>query len=74
MNMEKAQNTESMEKANDPSIYKSIVVGLIICMVGTFGRFLHDSFMVSLITWIILFIGSFICCKAVFRILDSSKK
>lgn len=76
MNMEniKAKNTESMEKANDPAIYKTIVIGLIFCMVGTFGRFLHDSFMVSLITWIILFIGTFICCKAVFQILNASKK
>lgn len=73
MENNKVQNSESIQKANDPAIYKTIVIGLILCMIGTFGRFAYDSFAVSLITWIILFIGAIICCKAVFKILDSSK-
>lgn len=65
----KTQNSDSIKKANDPAIYKSIVIGLIICMIGTFGRFAYDSTVVSIIAWVFLLIGTWICCKAVFKIL-----
>lgn len=64
-------NTKSMENANQPSIYKLMIVGVVICMVGVYLRFAFDSNMLSLVSWIILFLGSFICCKAVFKILGS---
>ena len=64
-------NTESMKRANDNSIYKLLVVGIIVTMIGVFLRFAGDSSMLSIICWVILFVGAFICCKAVFKILES---
>lgn len=62
-------NTESMKTANQTSIYTLMVVGIIVTMVGVFLRFAFDSSTLSLISWIILFLGAIICCKAVFKIL-----
>ena len=62
-------NTESMKKANETSIYQLLVVGIVVSMVGVLLRFAFDSGMLSLISWIILFVGAFICCKGVFKIL-----
>lgn len=62
-------NTESMKKANQTSIYQLIVVGLVVSLLGVYLRFAFDSAILSLVSWIILFIGAFICCKAVFKIL-----
>jgi len=64
-------NTESMKRANDESIYKLLVVGVVVTMIGVFLRFAYDSNILSIICWAILFLGAFICCKAVFKILGS---
>jgi hypothetical protein len=40
-------------------------------MVGVFLRFAFDSAILSIVSWAILLIGAFICCKAVFKILDA---
>ncbi|MBY0543333.1 MAG: hypothetical protein K2P75_08005 [Sphingobacteriaceae bacterium] len=65
------QRDQSMQTANQTSIYKLILVGVVVSMIGVFLRFAFDSTMLSIASWVILFIGAFICCKAVFKILDA---
>lgn len=62
-------NTKSMQNANETSIYTQIVIGVIVSIVGVYLRFAMDSTTLSLISWIILFIGAIISIRAVFRIL-----
>ena len=62
-------NTKSMQNANETSIYTQIVIGVIVSIVGVYLRFAMDSTMLSLISWIILFIGAIISIRAVFKIL-----
>lgn len=64
-------STKSMQNANDVSIYKTLLLGIILAAVGVFLRFAHDSMAFSLISWVILFVGAALCFKAVFRILGS---
>jgi divalent metal cation (Fe/Co/Zn/Cd) transporter len=65
------EREKSMEAANQSPIYMLIMVGVVVSMVGVFLRFAFDSTILSIVSWVILFIGSFICCKAVFKILDA---
>ena len=65
------EREKSMEAANQSPIYMLMMVGVVVSMVGVFLRFAFDSTMLSIVSWVILFIGSFICCKAVFKILDA---
>lgn len=65
-------NTKSMQNANDTSIYIQIIIGVLVAIVGVYLRFAFDSMILSLISWIILFIGAIISIRAVFRILGSS--
>ncbi|SMC70117.1 hypothetical protein [Pedobacter nyackensis] len=62
-------NTESMKRANELSIYKLMVVGILITMLGVYLRFAGDSMTLSVVSWAILFLGSIIACKGVFKIL-----
>jgi len=64
-------NTKSMQNANQTSIYKLLVAGIVVSMLGVYLRFAFDSNILSLVSWIVLFLGAFICCKAVFKILGS---
>ena len=64
-------NTESMKRANETSIYTLIVIGVVVSVIGVFLRFAGDSNILSIVSWVILFVGAFICCKAVFKILDA---
>lgn len=64
-------NTESMKRANETSIYTLLVIGVVVSVTGVFLRFAGDSSILSIISWVILFVGAFICCKAVFKILDA---
>ncbi len=70
-NNELKHNTKSMQTANQPGIYKLMIFGVLICMVGTYARFAFDSWVLSLVSWIILFIGAIIAIKGVFKILDA---
>ena len=65
------ERERSMETANETSIYKLILVGVLISMLGVFLRFAFDSTILSIVSWVILFIGSYVCCKAVFKILNA---
>jgi uncharacterized membrane protein len=64
-------NTESMKRANETSIYKLMTVGILISILGVYLRFAADSTTLSIVSWVILTIGSIIACKAVFKILDA---
>ncbi|WP_316817155.1 hypothetical protein [Pedobacter nyackensis] len=64
-------NTESMKRANETSIYILMVVGVLISMVGVYLRFAGDSTTLSIVSWVILFVGSIVACKGVFKILDA---
>jgi hypothetical protein len=66
------RNTKSMKKANETGIYQLLIAGIAISMLGVFIRFAFDSNVLSIVSWIILFVGAFICCKAVFKILGAS--
>jgi len=65
------EREQSMETANQSPIYMMIMVGVVISIVGVYLRFAIDAWWWSLISWIILLIGSVICCKAVFKILNA---
>lgn len=65
------EREKSMQSANETSIYKLILVGVLICMVGVYLRFAFDSTMLSIVSWLILTIGTVVCCKAVFKILNA---
>ncbi|GAB2695140.1 hypothetical protein GCM10027037_18520 [Mucilaginibacter koreensis] len=60
----------SIEKANETSNYLLLVLAIIVGIVGVYFRFIHDSMMFSLISWIILVVGVIIALKAVFKILQ----
>lgn len=62
-------NTESMKRANEVSIYKLMVVGILIGILGVYLRFAADSVTLSIVSWAILTVGSIIACKGVFKIL-----
>jgi uncharacterized membrane protein len=64
-------NTESMKRANETSIYILMVVGILITIVGVYLRFAGDSTILSIVSWVILFLGSIIACRGVFKILAS---
>lgn len=64
-------NTESMKRANETSIYKLMVVGILISILGVYLRFAADSTTLSIVSWVILTIGTIVACKAVFKILDA---
>lgn len=70
MEEQNIEREESIKRSNDPAIYKLLVVGIVICMVGTYGRFAFDSMILSIVSWIILFVGAWVCCKAVFKMLQ----
>jgi uncharacterized membrane protein HdeD (DUF308 family) len=60
---------ESMKRANETSIYTLIVAGVLVSIVGVYLRFAFDSTTLSIVSWVILFVGAFIACKGVFKIL-----
>jgi uncharacterized membrane protein len=70
--MNKSEEREhSMQTANQTSIYKLILIGILVSMVGVYLRFAFDSAILSIVSWAILLVGAIICCKAVFKILDA---
>lgn len=64
-------NTESMKRANEISIYKMITIGTLIGIVGVYLRFAADSTTLSIVSWLILLIGTIIAFKGVFKILGA---
>lgn len=64
-------NTPSMKRANDTSIYKMIILGVLIGIVGVYLRFAGDSSTLSIVSWAILAVGTVVACKGVFKILGA---
>ncbi|WP_235884482.1 hypothetical protein [Pedobacter hiemivivus] len=60
-----------MKRANDTSIYKLIILGVLIGIVGVYLRFAGDSTTLSIVSWAILAVGTIVACKGVFKILDA---
>ncbi|TDO21606.1 hypothetical protein [Pedobacter duraquae] len=71
MDQKPTHNTQSMQNANETGIYKLLVVGIVVSILGVYLRFAFDSITLSIVSWVILFIGAFLCCKAVFKILGA---
>jgi hypothetical protein len=69
--MDARDREQSIETANQPSIYMTILVGVVISVIGVFLRFAFDALWLSLLSWAILTVGTIICCKAVFKILNA---
>ncbi|TKC12195.1 hypothetical protein FA048_00825 [Pedobacter polaris] len=65
------EREQSMKTANETSIYKLILVGVLVSILGVYLRFAFDSTILSIVSWAILLIGTVICCKAVFKILNA---
>ncbi len=65
------ERDHSMATANNPAIYKTMAVGIIISLIGVFLRFAFDSVMLSIVSWVILLIGAVWSCIAVFKILNA---
>ncbi|SFG64263.1 hypothetical protein [Pedobacter insulae] len=65
------EREKSMESANSTSNYTLILWGVLIGMVGVYARFAFDSTALSIASWVVLFIGSVVACKGVFKILDA---
>jgi uncharacterized membrane protein HdeD (DUF308 family) len=68
--MDAQEREKSMEEANQSSHYMWILVGTVISIVGVYLRFAWDSVTLSIISWVILFVGSIIACKGVFKIMN----
>ena len=70
--MNQAEEREhSMQTANQTGIYKTMLVGIVIGIIGVYLRFAFDAVWLSILSWVILTIGSVIACKAVFKILNA---
>ena len=66
--MDKQERIKSMDNANQSAHYMLILVGTIVALVGVFLRFAFDSTILSIVSWVVLFVGAFIACKGVFKI------
>jgi Flp pilus assembly protein TadB len=65
------ETQKSIETANQIGIYKSLLAGIIVTMIGVFVRFTIDATWMSILAWVILFVGAVWSCISVFKILDS---
>ncbi len=64
-----APSTIQNNNANETGHYKLMTVGIVIGLVGVFGRFVQDSTLASGIANVLVVIGSVISIKAVLNIL-----
>ncbi len=69
--MDAKQREQSMKTANDSAIYTKIVFWSLVAIVGVFLRFIIDTKTVSIISWVILFVGFIMACKTTFKILNA---
>ncbi len=69
--MNQAEEREkSMQQANDTGIYKTLLIGIVIGIIGVYARFAFDAVWLSIASWVVLAIGTVIACKAVFRMMN----
>ena len=69
--MDSKEREQSIQTANQPAIYMTIMVGVVICIVGVFLRFAYDAMWLSLISWAILAVGAVVAIMGVFKILNA---
>ncbi len=69
--MNPEEREQSIHTANEPAIYMTIAVGVVICMVGVFLRFAYDAMWLSLVSWAILAVGAVVSIMGVFKILNA---
>lgn len=55
--------------ANQTQYYFTLVVAVILGLAGTFLRFLQDSFMLSMVSNVLLLVGWIIVFRTVFKII-----
>jgi uncharacterized membrane protein len=67
--MEDTYKNKITEESNDPAHYKLIVIGIIIGIIGIFLRFTGSWMFIDAISNILFIVGTYICLKAVLRIL-----
>ncbi|HYK77785.1 MAG TPA: hypothetical protein VEV16_12480 [Daejeonella sp.] len=68
-NVKEITQKESVIEANSPKHYKLIVIGLVVGIFGIMLRFVSDWEYINIVSNILFALGSFICLKAVLRIL-----
>jgi hypothetical protein len=68
---QKEKREHIMKTANETSIYTTMVFWILVTVVGVFLRFVIDTHLVSIISWVILFVGAIMACKTTFRILNA---
>ncbi|MES2417184.1 MAG: hypothetical protein V4541_03300 [Bacteroidota bacterium] len=71
MDQSQKDREHSMETANNVAIYKLILVGILIGIVGVYLRFAFDSTILSIVSWAILVLGIIVTFKGVFKILNA---
>jgi len=67
--IEKRPARKTINNANETHYYVTLAIAVAIGLVGTFLRFVHDSTLLSAISWILLAIGWLIAFRVVFRIM-----
>lgn len=67
--VEHKRATKTDNNANNTSHYLTLSIAIVIGLVGTFLRFVQDSFTLSMISNVLLAIGWIIVFRVIFRIL-----
>ncbi|MDQ7947377.1 MAG: hypothetical protein REI78_11485 [Pedobacter sp.] len=65
------EREKSMQAANETGHYKMLLVGVVIGIIGVYARFAIDAVWLSILSWVILTIGTVIACKAVFKMMNT---
>lgn len=69
--MNSKEREQSIQTANEPAIYMTILLGVVVSVIGVFLRFAYDALWLSLASWAILAVGAVISCMGVFKILNA---
>ncbi|MGK6352384.1 hypothetical protein [Parapedobacter sp. DT-150] len=67
--LEKRPPRKTDNEANQTQHYVTLAIAVAIGLAGTFFRFIHDSFLFSTVSNILLALGWFIVFRVVFRIM-----
>lgn len=67
--VEQRQPKKTDNNANQTHYYVTLTIAVAIGLVGVFLRFVHDSFLLSMISNILLAVGWFIVFRVVFKIM-----
>lgn len=67
--VESRTHVKTDNNANQTHYYITLVIAIAIGLVGVFGRFIQDSFLVNTISNILLFVAAILAIRTVLRIL-----